>query len=319
MNRDLNPLEKRRVGRTGLQVTRVGLGGGPLGGVYGPTTDAEAEETISEALKLGIRYIDTAPLYGKGRSETRIGRYFSNHRKPADLVISTKVGRLLRDDGEPSFDYSLTGTRKSYEESVARLGESIIDIIYVHDPDYHYNEVMTQALKVLKELRSTGAIKAIGAGMNQWEMELRLAREGDFDCFLQAGKYTLLDQGADEEFLPYCKDKGIGVVAGAPFGYGLLAGDLRNGKRPGSTMYTSEAMIDRAVKIDAVCTSHDVPLRAAALQFILAHPAITSVIPGSQTDEEMRENLESVERKIPSGLWDDLKQEKLIGENAPTP
>lgn len=302
-------------------MTRLGLGGGPLGGVYSPTNDAEAEATIAEALKLGIRYIDTAPLYGKGRSETRIGRYFRTHKKPADLVLSTKVGRLLRkgEDKEPRFDYSGAGIRRSYDESLKRLGQGIVDILYIHDPDYHYNEVMTQALKELKELRSTGAIKAIGAGMNQWEMELRLAKEGDFDCFLQAGKYTLLDQSADEEFLPYCKENGIGVVIGAPFSYGVLAADLRHGKRPGSNMYISEAMIERAVKIDAVCASHGVPLRTAALQFVLAHPAITSVIPGSQTKEEMLENLESLKRKVPSGLWDDLKQQKLIRESAPTP
>lgn len=315
----MDPLEKREIGHTGLKLTRLGLGGAALGGIYGQTTDAEADETIGEALKLGIRYIDTAPLYGKGKSETRIGQYFRTHKKPSGLVLSTKVGRVLRNVGEPSFDYSKAGTLESYEESLGRLGKDIIDILYVHDPDYHQNEVMTQALKVLEKLRSTGAVKAIGAGMNQWEMEYRLAREGNFDCFLLAGKYSLLDQSADEKFLPYCREKGIGVVAGAPFNYGVLAADLRHGRRPGSTMYTSEAMIDRAVKIDAICAGHDVPVRTVALQFILAHPAITSVIPGSQTDREMRENLESVKQRVPSDLWDDLKQQKLIGENAPTP
>jgi D-threo-aldose 1-dehydrogenase len=284
-------------------------------------TDAEADATITEAIGLGIRYIDTAPLYGKGRSESRLGRYFATHNKPADLVFSTKVGRIIRQgaeaDQELLYDYSDAGVRKSFEGSLQRLGTDTIDILYIHDPDDHYQEAISQAYKTIAELRAGGRVKAIGAGMNQWEMELRFAQEGDFDCFLQAGKYTLLDQSAAEKFLPYCQEKGIGVVIGAPFAYGALAADLRHGALPAVSL--PAATLERALKIDAVCARHDVPLKAAALQFILAHPAVTSVIPGSQTKEEMRQNFELIGYKIPGGLWDDLKQERLIPESTPTP
>ncbi|MDA4132650.1 MAG: aldo/keto reductase, partial [Thaumarchaeota archaeon] len=307
---------------TSLFVTRLGLGGAPLGNEYSPVTDGEVDATITEALGLGIRYIDTAPLYGRGRSESRLGRYFAAHEKPADLVLSTKVGRILRQeagttDQAPLYDYTEEGVRKSLEGSLRRLGTEAIDILYIHDPDEHYQEAISNAYKALAELRATGSVKAIGAGMNQWEMELRFAREGDFDCFLQAGKYTLLDQSAAEKFLPYCHEKKIGVMIGAPFGYGVLAADLRRGKLP--VVPVPLATLEKALRIDGVCARHDVPLKAAALQFILAHPAVTSVIPGSQTKEEMCENFELIQYDIPDGLWDDLKQEKLIMESAPTP
>lgn len=318
----MDALERKRVGNTSLLITRLGLGGAPLGNEYSPVTDGEVDATITEALGLGIRYIDTAPLYGRGRSESRLGRYFAAHEKPADLVMSTKVGRILRQgagttDQAPLYDYSEEGVRKSFEGSLQRLGTEVIDILYIHDPDEHYQEAISQAYRTLAGLRATGLVKAIGAGMNQWEMELRFAREGDFDCFLQAGKYTLLDQSAAEKFLPYCQEKKIGVMIGAPFGYGVLAADLRRGVLPAGSVPL--ATLEKALKIDGVCARHDVPLKAAALQFILAHPAVTSVIPGSQTKEEMRQNFEMMRFDIPSGLWDDLKQEKLIMESAPTP
>jgi D-threo-aldose 1-dehydrogenase len=317
----LDALERKRIGHTSVYVTRLGLGGAPLGNAYRTVTDTEVDATITEALGLGIRYIDTAPLYGKGRSETRLGRYFATHKKPADLVFSTKVGRIIRQgaeaDQELLYDYSDAGVRKSFEGSLQRLGTDSMDILYIHDPDDHYQEAISQAYKTLAELRASGKVKAIGAGMNQWEMELRFAQEGNFDCFLQAGKYTLLDQSAAEKFLPYCQERGISVVIGAPFAYGVLAADLRHGALP--LVSVSPAVLEKALKIDAICARHDVPLRAAALQFILAHPAVTSVIPGSQTKEEMSENFRMIQHDIPDGLWDDLKQEKLISESAPTP
>ena len=310
------------MGDTGLHVTCLGLGGAGLGEIYGPVTDSEADSTIAKALALGIRYLDTAPLYGSGSSETRIGHYFASHGKPADLVLSTKVGRIVRPESEgtqePLPNYTSQGALKSFEGSLQRLGVDAIDILYIHDPDDHYEEAITGAYKALAELRQTGRVKAIGAGMNQWEMELRFAQEGDFDCFLQAGKYTLIDQSAGEKFLPYCQEKGISVVAGAPFSYGVLAADLRHGATP-SSRFVAPALVEKARKIDAVCARHDVPLRAAALQFILAHPAIASVIPGARTQNEMQENFDFIERDIPSRLWDDLKREKLIPEKSFVP
>ena len=202
---------------------------------------------------------------------------------------------------------------RSFESSLQRLGLDAVDILYIHDPDDHYEEAISQAYGALAELRQTGRVKAIGAGMNQWEMRLRTAQEGDFDCFLQAGRYTLLDQSAGERFLPYCQERGISMVAGAPFSYGILAADLRHGAGP-SSGFVDPALVEKTRKIDAVCTRHDVPLRAAALEFILAHPAIVSVIPGARTQEEIQENFELIGYDIRGRLWDDLKREKLISE-----
>jgi D-threo-aldose 1-dehydrogenase len=284
-----------------------------LGDAYGPITDSEADSTIAKATGLGIRYVDTAPLYGRGRSESRLGRYFASHGKPADLVLSTKVGRILRPESggvlEPLYDYTSQGVQKSFESSLQRLGLDKVDILYMHDPDDHYEEAISQAYKTLAEFRQTGRVKAIGAGMNQ---------EGDFDCFLQAGKYTLLDQSAGEKFLPYCQERGIGVVAGAPFSYGILAADLRHGATP-SSGFVAPVLVEKARKIDAVCARHDVPLRAAALQFVLAHPAVVSVIPGARTQKEVQENFELIKHDIPGRLWDDLKREKLIPEKSFVP
>ena len=218
---------------------------------------------------------------------------------------------------QPLHDYTEEGIRKSFEGSLKRLGPGAADILYIHDPDAHYQEAISQAYPTLAELRATGMVKAIGAGMNQWEMELRFAQEGDFDCFLQAGRYNLLDQSASEQFLPYCQERKIGAMIGAPFGYGLLAADLRRGALPRTSVPLK--MVEKALRIDAVCARHDVPLKAAALQFILAHPVVTSVIPGSQSGEEMRQNFEMLRYDIPRTLWDDLKHEKLILESAPTP
>jgi D-threo-aldose 1-dehydrogenase len=319
----LDPLERVRVGSTDLYITRLGLGGAALGGAYGQITDQDASATVEQALEMGIRYIDTAPLYGKGRSESRLGQYFATHEKPADLVLSTKVGRILPQEGgedalEPLFDYTEQGVKKSFASSLKRLGPDVIDILYIHDADDHYQEAISQAYKAIAELRATGQVQAIGAGMNQWEMELRFAQEGEFDCFLQAGKYTLIDQSAADEFLPFCQGNSISVVIGAPFSYGVLAADLKHGARP-SSRFVVPALVEKARKIDAVCGRHEVPLRAAALQFILAHPAIASVIPGARSHGEMQENFELIQFDIPDALWDDLKQERLIPETAPTP
>ncbi len=318
----MDPLERRSLGDSGLRVTSLGLGGAGLGDIYGPVTDSEAVSTVARAVTLGIRYVDTAPLYGNGRSETRVGRYFASHGKPADLVISTKVGRIARPESggrqEPLPDYTSEGALKSFGDSMQRLGLDAVDILYIHDPDDYYEQAITGAYKALAELRQTGRVRAIGAGMNQWEMEMRFAKEGDFDCFLQAGKYTLLDQSAQEKFLPYCQERGIGVVAGAPFSYGILAADLRHGATP-SSRFVAPALVEKARGMDAVCARHDVPLRAVALQFILAHPAISSVIPGARNEKEMQENFDLIKLDIPASLWDDLKREKLIPEKSLVP
>jgi D-threo-aldose 1-dehydrogenase len=321
--------DKVEIGTTGLHVTRLGLGGVALSGAP-PSTDpqqttseAEAMALIQRSLALGLNYLDTAPLYGLGHSERRYGQVLHGLARHS-YVLSTKVGRVLR-PSEPGsvqmtwvFDFSQQGVRESFAASLERLGLERIDILYVHDPDDYYEQALTQAFPVLLELRAQGRVSAIGAGMNQWEMELRFAREGHYDCFLLAGRYTLLDQTALPEFLPYCVEHHISVVAGGPYNSGILA----VGPRQGATFNyraASAEMLDKARRINAVCERYQVPLKAAALQFILAHPAIASVIPGARSVTEVEENVRMVEFPIPADLWAELKHQGLIAAAAPTP
>jgi len=315
------------IGRTGLRVKRLGLGGVALSGAP-PATDphvaspeSEAVALIRRSLDLGLNYLDTAPMYGVGHSERRYGQAL--HGIPRDrYVLSTKVGRVLRPGAEGqttwAFDFSREGARASFESSLDRLGIERIDIVFVHDPDEHYEAALAGAFPVLRELRADGRIRAIGAGMNQWQMELAFAREGYNDCFLLAGRYTLLDQTALPEFLPYCLEHHISVVAGGPYNSGILA----VGPRAGATFNYRAAppeVMDKAARIAQVCERHRVPLKAAALQFILAHPAIASVIPGARSVAEVEENARMVELAIPGELWAELKEARLIAAEAPTP
>lgn len=317
------------IGRTGIRVSRLGLGGVALSGAP-PATDpqqatpeAEAVALIRRSLSLGLNYLDTAPMYGVGQSERRYGRALRGLPRDS-YVLSTKVGRLLRPGAPDSarmtwvFDFSAPGVRESFAASLERLGLERIDILFVHDPDEHYQPALTQAFPALMELRAQGRVRAIGAGMNQWQMELQFAREGHSDCFLLAGRYTLLDQSALPEFLPYCVEHHIGVVAGGPYNSGILA----VGPRDGATFNyraASADMMDKARRIGAVCERHHVPLKAAALQFILAHPAIVSVIPGARSLAEVEENARMIEFPVPAELWGELKQTGLIAAAAPTP
>jgi D-threo-aldose 1-dehydrogenase len=315
------------IGRTGLHVTRLGLGGVALSGAppatdpHAPSPESEAVSLIRRSLGLGLNYLDTAPMYGVGHSERRYGQALQGI--PRDrYVLSTKVGRVLRPGAEGqmtwAFDFSREGARASFESSIERLGIERVDIVFVHDPDEHYRAALDGAFPVLKDLRADGHIRAIGAGMNQWQMELAFAREGYNDCFLLAGRYTLLDQTALPEFLPYCLEHHISVVAGGPYNSGILA----VGPRAGATFNYRAAppeMMDKAARIALLCERHQVPLKAAALQFILAHPAIASVIPGARSVAEVEENARMVELAIPSELWVELKEAGLIATEAPTP
>jgi D-threo-aldose 1-dehydrogenase len=313
----LNPLEKVQIGRTGLEVTKLGLGGGSIGGLYFPVSDSQAQATVREALKLGINYIDTAPLYGLGKSESTIGQALAGVPR-STFVISTKVGRLISGDGSIRFDFTRKGIMNSLDSSLSRLGLNNVDIVYIHDPDNHYETSKTEAYSALSDLKSRGEIKAIGVGMNQWEMELVFAREIKVDCFLLAGRYTLLEQGALPEFLPECESRKISVIVGGPFNSGILASNLDEGAKYEYENASIE-ILRKARRIDAICRRHNVALKAAALQFILAHPAVASVIPGSRSPEEVRENFEMVKHQIPSELWRDLIQEGLLTPETPVP
>jgi D-threo-aldose 1-dehydrogenase len=315
-----NPLETAEIGTTGLRVTRLGLGGAPIGEQIPEGGDDRAAAVVRRGYELGVRYFDTAPIYGAGDSERRYGLVLPDLPRDA-FVLSTKVGRTRELDGaggrKDTFDYSRDRVLRSLEDSLQRLRLDRIDIALIHDPDDHYDQAMNEAFPTLAELRSQGVVKAIGAGMNQWQMPARLARDGDFDCFLLAGRYTLLDQSGLAELLPLCIEKRISIVLGGPYNSGVLASDLP----PGATFdynTVSPDMLDRARRARSVCDRHGVPLKAAALQFGLAHPAVAATIPGARSIAEVEENVRMAAHPIPEALWDDLRTEGLIPAEAPT-
>jgi len=335
--------ERVDLGRTGLRVTRLGFGAAPIGGLYEAVTDDDARATVERAWELGIRTFDVAPLYGYGAAERRLGAVLAG-RPRSEFVLSTKVGRLVRrvdeigptDDVDPQaidgredayyvgtgpvrmvFDYSADGVRRSIEESLARLGLDRIDIALIHDPDRHWAAAIGEAFPALARMREEGMIRAIGAGMNQSAMLARFAREGDFDVFLLAGRYTLLDQEALEELLPRCVERGIAILAGGAMNSGILADPRAGGRfnyRP-----APPAVVERARRLAEACARHDVPLRAAAAQFPLAHPAIASLIAGVRRIGHLDEYPELLRHPIPAALWDDLRAEGLIDPAAPVP
>jgi D-threo-aldose 1-dehydrogenase len=313
----MGSLGRSRIGRTKLYVTRLGLGCYELSL---SATQEQAEETLRAAVQQGVNYIDTAPLYGFGLSEERLGKALCLHDREK-LVISTKVGVILdpsRGKGSESMvrDYSRGAVLRSWESSLSRLGVDAVDILFIHDPDNHYEQAVGEAYPTLAELRDDDVIRAIGVGMNQWEMELRFAEEGDVDCFMLAGRYTLLEQGALPEFLPYCREKNISVIIAGPYNSGVLA-DPEKG-----TYNYREAppgVVAKALQIKKVCDRHGVPLKAAALQFPLGHPAVSSVVPGTRSPSHQEENLRMISHSIHDSLWDELKEEGLLDQEAPTP
>ncbi len=333
----MDPIETAEIGSSGLRVTRLGVGGvglagGSARGSLPPTPEEDALAIVRKSLELGVRYFDTAPGYGRGVSERRLGSVLSALPR-SGLVVSTKVGRVLDpappervgsipgpgpQDVEPVFDFSYDGAMRSFEESLQRTGLDRVDILLIHDPDDHYAQAVEGAYRALSELRSQGVISALGAGMNQWEMEARFAREADFDCFLLAGRYTLIDHSALKELLPLCQEKGISVIVGGPYNSGILASDLEEGATFNYVPAQPE-VLRRARRCRAVCDRHGVPLKAAALQFVLAHPAVASVIPGPRSAAEAEENFRMVEHPIPAALWEELRGEGLIPPEAPTP
>ncbi len=322
--------ERIVLGRTGLKVTRLGLGTAPLAGLYRPVDEADALAVLEGAWQDDLRFFDTAPLYGHGLGELRTGRVL--REKPrGEYTLATKVGRLLRADAPPEagqafrgtppvnpvFDFSYDGVMRSVEESHQRLGVDKIDILHIHDPDNHYDEALHGAYRALDQLRTEGVISAVGAGMNQAEMLARFAREADFDCFLLAGRYTLLDQIAFQDLLPTCLERGVAVIAAGVFNSGIL-GD----PKPGAHYNYEEApveLVQKAQRLRAVCERHGVPIRAAAIQFPLGHPAVQTVVVGCRSIEQLEDCVRMFETEIPSALWEELKAERLLPEEVPTP
>ena len=310
------PTARRAIGRTNLSVTRLGFGSAEIGLLYTPVTDEAAEGIVRHAWELGVRYFDVAPLYGSGVAETRLGRVLQTYPRDA-FTLSTKVGRLIEPDGTPIFDYSRDGILRSIEASLERLGIDRIDILFIHDPDNHWEPAIAEAYPTLAELRSQGVVQAIGAGMNQAEMLTRFVREAEIDVLLCAGRYTLLDQGALDELLPACVERSVSVVIGGVMNSGLLANPhpdshFNYGPVPAE-------WLERAIRLRTVCDRHGVPLRAAAIQFPLAHPAVATIAAGVRTPPHLDEYPAFMRQVIPSELWTDLRDEGLIRDDAPTP
>ena len=320
------------LGRGGLRVSALALGTAPLGNLYAPVAEEDAAATVGSALEAGLTYVDTAPHYGLGLAERRLGRLLAG--VPRDrFVVSTKVGRLVRPlapgetadpegfaDSPPArrvWDLSGDGVRQSLEESLERLGLDRVDILLLHDPDDHEREAYEQAFPALIELRDQGVVTAIGAGMNQAEMLTRFVRDLDIDVVLVAGRYSLLDQRALAELLPTCAARGTAVVVGGVFNSGLLADP-----RPGATFDYAPAppeLVDRAARLAEVCARHGTPLRAAALAFPFGHPAVTSVLVGARSAAEVQDAVACFEWPVPGELWADLVATGLLPADVPNP
>ena len=337
----MDPLEKEAIGNQGVEVTRLGLGGAFLSGMVvvegleSSTASDEARRIVRRALELGINYFDTAPLYGAGVSEVRYGAALKDVDRDR-YVLSTKVGRVLEPveggrTAEESPDnfaehYCVdTWTRdnvlRSIEESLERLQTGHVEIVLIHDPDraaHGEREAIDEGFPTLIELREQGVVKAIGCGMNEWEMPTGFINQFDIDAVLLAGRYTLLDHVAYPSFLPLCLERGVKIIVGGPYNSGILARDL-DGTVTFDYEIAPEHLVEKARRLDAVCRRHGVDLKAAALQFVLAHPAVAAVIPGAQSVSELEQNFELVSAEIPGDVWSEMKAEGLIPEDAPTP
>jgi D-threo-aldose 1-dehydrogenase len=334
----MDPAARVRLGRTGLTVTRLGLGLAPLGGLYQPSGDGTALATVDRAWKWGLRFFDTAPLYGHGLSERRVGAALAS-RPREEYVLATKVGRVLvpRNAGDaggaeddlwpeappgivPRFDFSASGVRRSHADSLSRLGLDRVDVLHLHDPDDHYEEALRQAYPELARLREAGRIGAVGCGMNQAEMPARLVREAPapgLDCLLLAGRYTLLDQSGLVDLLPLCAERGVAVIAAGVYNSGLLADPA-----PGAPYNYRAAppdLVERALALHAECERHGVPLRAAAIQFPLGHAAVTTVVVGANSPAQVEDAVAMFRYEIPPGLWSGLKSAGLLPDQVPTP
>lgn len=332
----------RQIGRTGLHVSPLGFGGAPLGDFSSRLDEVDALATVDAAYQSGVTLFDTSPLYGHGLSEHRFGHVL-RRKEAGSFVLSSKVGRWLRPSpaaeierglfvGGLNFDavvdYSYDGTMRALEQSFQRLGLNTIDILHIHDVDVwthgeegyerHFRTAIDGAYKALEELRRAGTIKAIGLGVNEIAPCLRFAGAGDFDCFLLAGRYTLLEHAALDELLPLCERRSISVILGAPYNSGILA----TGAVPRATYNYKQApseIMNRVAQIEAVCRRHGVLIAAAALQFPLGHPQVASIIPGAISPEQVKRNAALMSTAIPADLWAELKHEGLMPHSAPVP
>jgi D-threo-aldose 1-dehydrogenase len=338
----MKPTDKRKFGRTPLEVTAMGLGTAPIGNQFRYVPDEDARAVIKGAWDAGLRYFDTAPMYGHGLAEHRLGEGLRWYPRD-EYVLSTKVGRLLKPVWKggvtspfwikpPPFeivhDYGYDAVMRSVEDSMQRMGMSRFDILFIHDIDVwthgpelqkqYFRTAMDSGYKALEKLRSEGLVTALGVGCNEWQVCEAALRERDFDCFLLAGRYTLLEQDALDTFLPLCEERNVAIVLGGGYNSGILATGAVKGAHYNYAP-AEEPILARVRKIEAVCKTFAVPMKAAALQFVLAHPAIPTNIPGTRTKAHLDENLALIAHPIPAEFWRELKKQHLVREDAPTP
>jgi D-threo-aldose 1-dehydrogenase len=340
----MDPLHVRTLGRTGVGLTALGFGSAPLGELFVAVSDEDSRATMQAAWDAGVRYYDSAPWYGRGLAEHRVGEAL--YRKPRGaFVLSTKVGRVMHAPPDPDnwkgefwagglryphvFDYSYDGVMRAFDQSLQRLRLNRVDLLLIHDLDFMHHksetgvqafmgQLVTGGFRALEQLRASGAIRGIGAGINEMGMVPRFLDLFDIDFFLIAMPYTLLDQEPLTADLPYCERRGVGVVIGAVFASGILA----TGAVPGAKYRYADAapeVLERVRRMAAVCARHKVPLAAAALQFPFGHPCVASVIPGAFTPAQVQQNVATMRHPIPADLWAELKSERLIRADAPVP
>ncbi|MBK3563618.1 MULTISPECIES: aldo/keto reductase [unclassified Streptomyces] len=321
------------LGSSGVEVGGLGLGAAPLGNLFTEVDDRQAQQAVNAAWQQGIRYFDTAPHYGIGLSERRLGAALRD-RPRAEYTISTKVGRRLEpvetvtgDDLADGFavpatsrrvwDFTADGIRRTLDASLERLGLDHVDVVYLHDPDDHAEQAFREGYPALEKLRAEGVVGAIGAGMNQARMLTRFIQDTDVDVVLCAGRYTLLDQSALTELLPSAVARGKSVVIGGAFNSGLLADP-----KPDATYNYAQApaeLLDRALRMKEAAERHDTTLRAAALAFCAAHPAVASVLVGARSEAEVRDCAQQFATPVPAAFWEELRYTGLLPADAPVP
>ncbi len=353
--------ETRQIGRTDLKMPIFGLGANPLGGLYEPISYEDVAATIDCAYEAGVRYFDMAPVYGYGNAEKNVGRALQSQPRD-DYFVTTKIGRLLLDPEDPNtpadredvmviwegeqlykgtdavrpyFDFTYDGVHRSIEASLKRTGLDRFDALHIHDPDLFPDEAIDGAFRALSELKDQGVISAIGCGMNQWEMLAEFADRAPFDCFLLAGRYSLLDQSALPGLMPVCLRNNISLIVGGVYNSGILshpdpgsigkvssAGDAIGSWTENVTFNYVPAppeIIERAGAMKRICDDHGTSLKAAAIQFPLHHPAVASVLMGPRTPEHVLDNIKAFTDPVPAALWSDMKAAGFLEAEAPTP
>lgn len=337
----MKPSTKRKFGRVDLDVTSFAFGTAPIGNIFRPIDEETSDLMIQTAWDSGVRFYDTAPMYGHGLAELRTGHSL-RWKNRDDFVLSSKVGRRLKPKrrseidfapwnnaaaNELIFDYTYDGTMRAFEDSLQRMALERMDICFIHDIDVFTRgadqpEVFKQAMdgtwKALAQLRDEGVVKALGVGVNEWEVCHEALKQRDFDCFLLAGRYTLLEQESLDAFLPLCEERNAAVIIGGGFNSGILATGAIEGAKYNYAP-APEAILAKVRGIEAVCREFNVPLPAAAMQFVVAHPAIPSFVAGTRTVEQLQKNLEWFSHPIPTEFWAALKSKGLLREDAPTP